>query len=116
VIVKGQKGQRDMQGIPIDPDAFFTILPSEVLLEIGGYAEDLTARLELDHKDCLEAKVYSVVVAAQGREDVTLAITFDGAEPVLGAKFLEDLGLNVDSESGRLKPARHHGFAYNCEP
>jgi predicted aspartyl protease len=105
-----------MQGIPIDPLAFFTILPSEVLLEIGAYAEDLTARLELDHEDCLEAKVYSVVVAAQGREDVTLAITFDGAEPVLGAKFLEDLGLNVDSESGRLELARHHDFAYNCEP
>jgi predicted aspartyl protease len=64
----------------------------------------------------LGSQVYSVVVAAQGREDVTLAITLDGAEPVLGAKFLEDLGLNVDSESGRLEPARHHGFTYNREP
>jgi predicted aspartyl protease len=105
-----------MQEIPIDTTAFFTTLPSEVLLEIGAYAENLTAKLELDHGDCLEAWVYSVVVATQGREDVTLAITFDGAKPVLGAKFLEDLGLNVDSESGLLEPARHQGFAYNCEP
>jgi predicted aspartyl protease len=72
-IVKGKRGQRDMQGIPIDTAAFFTILPSEVLSEIGAYTEDFTARLELDHGECLEAKVYSVVVAAQGREDVTLA-------------------------------------------
>jgi predicted aspartyl protease len=114
-MVKGEKGQRDMQRIPIDTAAFFTILPSEVLFEIGAYPEDLTARLELDHGDRWEARVYSVV-AAQGREGVTLAITFEGAEPVLGAKFLEDLGLNVDSESGLLEPAKHHGFAYNYEP
>ncbi len=115
-LVKGEKGQRIMLRIAIDTAAFFTILPSEVLFEIGAHPEDLKARLERDHGDCLEAQVYSVVVAAQGREDVTLAITFEGAEPVLGAKFLEDLGLNVDSESGLLEPARHHGFAYNYEP
>jgi hypothetical protein len=55
-IVKGKRGQRDMQGIPIDTAAFFTILPSEVLSEIGAYTEDFTARLELDHGECLEAK------------------------------------------------------------
>ena len=115
-MVKGEKGKKDMQRIPIDTTVFFTILPSQVLFEIGACPEDLTARLELDHGDCLEARVYSVVVAAQGREDVTLAITFDGAEPVLGAKFLEDLGLNVDSESSLLEPARHQGFAFNCKP
>jgi predicted aspartyl protease len=90
--------------------------PLKFCWRFGAHAEDLTARLELDPEDCLEAKVYSVVVTPQGREGVTLAITFDGAEQVCGAKFLEDLGLNVDSESGRLEPARHHGFAYNCEP
>ena len=115
-LVKGEKGQRDMQRIPIDTSAFFTILPSEILFEIGAYPEDLKARLELEQGDSLEARVYSVVVAAQGREDVTLAVTFEGAQPVLGAKFLEDLGLNVDSESGLLEPSRRHGFAYNYEP
>jgi predicted aspartyl protease len=104
-----------MQRIPIETGAFFTILPSEILFEIGAYPEDLKARLELERGDSLEARVYSVVVAAQGREDVTLAVTFEGARPVLGAKFL-DLGLNVDSGSGLLEPSRHHGFAFNCEP
>ncbi len=115
-LVKGEKGQRDMQRIPIDTGAFFTVLPSEILFEIGAYPEDLKARLELERGDSLEARVYSVVVAAQGRADVTLAVTFEGAQPVLGAKFLEDLGLNVDSESGLLEPSRHHGFAFNYEP
>ncbi len=115
-MLKGEKGQRDMQRIPIDNAAFFTILPSEVLSEIGAYPEDLKARLELDQGDCLETRVYSVVVSAHGREDVTLAVTFEGAQPVLGAKFLEDLGLKVDSDSGTLEPTRHRGFAYNYEP
>src|SRR5436309_14802425 len=104
-----------MQRIPIDTGAFFTILPSEILFEIGAYPEHLKARLELERGDSLEAQVSSVV-AAQGREDVTLAVTFEGAQPVLGAKFLEDPGLNVDSESGLLEPSRHHGFAFNYEP
>jgi predicted aspartyl protease len=115
-LFKGEKGQRDVQRIPIDTDAFFTILPSEILFEIGAYSEDLKARLELERGDSLETRVYSVVVAAQGREDVILAVTFEGAQPVLGAKFLEDLGLDVDSESGLLEPSRHRGFAFNYEP
>ena len=114
-LFKGEKGHRDMQGIPIDTGAFFTILPSEVLFEIGAYPEDLKVKLELERGDSLEARVYSVV-AAQGREDVTLAVTFECAQPVLGTKFLEDLGLNVDFESGLLEPSRHHGFAFNYEP
>src|SRR5947199_9993220 len=100
-----------MQRIPIDTGAFFTILPSEILFELGAYPEDLQARLELERGDSLEAQVYSVVVAAQGREDVTLAVTFQGAEPVLGAMLLEGLGLNVDSGSGLLEPSRPHGSA-----
>ena len=115
-LFKGEKGHRDMQRIPIDTGAFFTILPSEVLFEIGAYPEDLKVKLELERGDSLEARVYSVVVAAQGREDITLPVTFEGARSVLGAKFLEDLGLKVDSDSCALEPARYRGFAFNYEP
>jgi len=113
---KGEKGQRDIQRIRIDTATFFTILSSEVLFEIGAFPKDLRARLDLDHRDSLEAQVYSVVVSAHDREEVTLAVTFEGAHRVLGAKFLEDLGLKVDSDSGILEPARHRGFAYSYEP
>jgi len=116
VLVKGEKGQRDMERIQIDTSTFFTILPREVLFAIGAYPEGLKTRLELQQGDSLEAQVYSVVISAQGREDVTLAITFEGAQPILGAKFLEDLGLKVDSDLGALEPARYRGFAYNYEP
>ncbi len=116
VLVKGEKGQRDMERIQIDTSTFFTILPREVLFAIGAYPEGLKTRLELQQGDSLEAQVYSVVISAQGREGVTLAVTFEGAQPILGAKFLEDLGLKVDSDLGALEPARYRGFAYNYEP
>jgi predicted aspartyl protease len=114
-LFKGEKGQKNIPGIPIDTASFFAILPSEVLFEIGAFPEDLKARLELDRGDSLEAQVYSVIVSAHGREEATLAVTFEGAQPVLGAKFLEDLGLKLDSASGILEPARHGAFAYNYE-
>jgi predicted aspartyl protease len=116
VLVKGEKGQRDMQRIPIDTTAFFTILPSEVLFGVGAYPEGLIVRIQREHEGSFESQVYSVTTSANGREDVTLAVGFEGAQPVLGSKFLEDLGLKVDSGSGTLEPVRHQGFAYNYEP
>lgn len=77
--------------------------------------ESLKARLELEDGSFVEAPVYSLTVSTHGRENVTLATTYAGVLPVFGAKFLEDFGLKVDSESGMLEPTRHPGFAYNFE-
>ena len=113
--VKGEKGQKDISRVLVDPSVFFTTLPAEVLFEVGASSESLKARLELADGSVVEAPLYSVIVSAHGRENVTLATTYPGAPPVLGAKFLEDFGLKVDSESGLLEPTRHPGFAYNFE-
>jgi len=113
--VKGEKGQKDISGVSIDPSVFFTTLPAEILFEVGASSESLKAKLELEDGTIVEAPIYSVVVSAHGRENVTLAATYDGAVPILGAKFLEDFGLKVDSESGLLESTRRPGFAYNFE-
>ena len=113
--VKGEKGHKDISGISIDPSIFFTTLPAEVLFEIGASTEPLNARLELGDGTIAEAPIFSVIISAHGRENVTLATTYEGADSVLGAKFLEDFGLKVDSESSSLAPTRHTGFAYNFE-
>ena len=114
-MVKGEKGDRDISGISIDPSIFFTTLPAEVLFEIGASSEHLNARLELKDGSVVEAPIFSVIISAHGRENVTLATTYEGALPILGAKFLEDFGLKVDSESSLLVPTRHLGFAYSFE-
>ena len=113
--VKGENGQKDIFRVSIDPSVFFTTLPAEILFEVGASSESLKAKMELEDGRIVEALIYSVIVSTQGRENVTLAATYEGAPPVLGAKFLEDFGLKVDSETGLLKPTRHPGFAYNFE-
>jgi predicted aspartyl protease len=113
--IKGEQGQRDIPRVLIDPSVYFTTLPAEVLFEVGASLESLKARLELEDGSVVEAPIYSIVMSAQGRENVTLAATYEGALPVLGAKFLEDFGLEVDSKSGLLEPTRHLGFAYDFE-
>src|SRR5713101_8969677 len=113
--VTGEKGQKDIYGVSINPTVFFTILPADILFEVGASSESLKAKLELEGGSIVEAPIYSVIVSAHGRENVTLAATYEGALPVLGAKFLEDFGLKVDSESGLVEPTRHPGFAYNFE-
>ncbi len=113
--VKGEKGQRDISGVSIDPKVFFTILPADILFEVGASSESLKAKLELEGGSIVEAPIYSVIVSAHGRENVTLAAAYEGVSPVLGAKFLEDFGLKVDSETGLLKLTKHPGFAYNFE-
>jgi len=113
--VKGEKGQKDISRLSVDPSVFFTTLPAEILFEVGASSESLKAKLELEDGSIIETAIYSVIVLAHGRENVTLAATYEGALPVLGAKFLEDFGLKLNSESGSLKPTRHQGFSYNFE-
>src|SRR5713101_238546 len=113
--VKGEKGQKDISRVSIDPTVFFAILPADILFEVGAPSESLKAKLELEGGSIVEAPIYSIIVSAHGRENVTLAATYEGALPVLGAKFLEDFGLKVDSDTGLLQPTRHLGFAYNFE-
>ncbi len=113
--VKGENGQKDIFTVPIDPSVFFTTLPAEILFEVSASSESLKAKMELEDGRIVEALIYSVIVSTQGRENVTLVATYEGAPPVLGAKFLEDFGLKLDSETGLLKPTNHQGFAYNFE-
>jgi hypothetical protein len=114
--VKGEKGHKNISGISIDPSIFLTTLPTEVLFEVGASSEPLKARLELKDGSIVEAPIFSVIVSAHGRENMTLATTYEGALPIFGAKFLEDFGFRMDSESGSLAPTRHPGFAYSFEP
>ena len=113
--VKGEKCRKDISRVSIDPSVFFTTLPAEILFEVGASSESMKARLELEDGSIVETPIYSVIISAHGRENVTLATTYEDAPLVLGAKFLEDFGFKVDSESGLLESTRHPGFAYNLE-
>ncbi len=112
VLVRGPKGDREVPDLLVDTGATFTVLPGEILHEVGAALQPVKKKLELGDGRYVEADTYSVVLAIQDREDVTFAVTFEGAKPVLGVRSLEDLGFKVDPTSGSLEPTRPAGSAY----
>ena len=111
-LVKGTKGQVEVGELLVDTGATFTVLPVELLREVGAYLMPTKTRLELGDGRAVESDVYAVVLAIQDREGATLAVTFRDAKPVLGVRTLEDLGFKVDPVSGSLEPTRPAGVAY----
>ncbi len=111
-VVKGAKGKQEIPELLVDTGATFTVLPPDVLRNVGAYLQPVKKRLELGDGRFIEADVYSVILSVQDREDVTFAVTVKNAKPVLGVRSLEDLGFKVDPISGALEPTRPAGVAY----
>jgi predicted aspartyl protease len=103
------------EGLQIDPEAFFTILPVEILLRIGAPSTSLRVAIDLEDGRTVESPVYSIGLSVRGRIGVSLAVAFEGARPVLGSKFLEDLGLRINAKSGLLEPSRDLLVLGKCE-
>ncbi len=112
VMAIGSKGRKEIPDLLVDTGATFTVLPTEVLQEIGASSLPFTARLELGDGRVVEAEQYALVLSVDGRQGGTLAETFRDAKPVLGVRSLEDLGLKVDPVAERLEPTRPSGVAY----
>jgi len=108
----GTKKHRAIDHLLVDTGATFTVLPRDLLEEVGALKVPTRTKLELGDGRSVEAEVYAVVLMIEDREGATLAVTFEGAKPVLGVRSLEDLGLRVDPVSGLLEPTRPPGVAY----
>ncbi len=111
-ILKGSKGQKQLTELLVDTGATFTVLPMDVLREVGASLLPTKTRLELGDGRSVDSEVYGVVLMIQDREGGTLAVSFRDAKPVLGVRSLEDLGFKVDPVSGVLEPTRPAGVAY----
>ena len=111
-LVKGPKGNREVPELLVDTGAAFTVLPIDILRDVGAFLQPLKKKLELGDGRFVEAETYSVVLGIQDREDVTFVVTFKGAKPVLGVRSLEDLGFKVDPVAGSLEPTRPPGSAF----
>jgi predicted aspartyl protease len=101
--------------LQIDPKAFFTTLPVETMLKIGASSTPLRVAIDLEDGRSVQSSVYSVGFSVRGRIGTSVAVAFDRARPVLGSKFLEDLGLQIDPEPGLLEPSRDSQFPRECE-
>ena len=112
VRLRGASAQHELQNLLVETGATFTVLPRELLEKVGAAKVPTKTRLELGDGRSVDAEVYAVVMMIEDREGATLAVTFEGAKPVLGVRSLEDLGLKVDPLSGSLEAARPAGIAY----
>lgn len=110
--VTGTRTHRAIDSLLVDTGATFTVLPRDLLEEVGAVKVPTKTKLELGDGRSVEAEVYAIVLAIEDREGATLTVTFAGAKPVLGVRSLEDLGLKVDPVSGALEATRPPGVAY----
>lgn len=101
-----------MDNLLVDTGATFTVIPRDLLEEVGALKVPSKTKLELGDGRSVDAEVYAIVIAIEDREGPTLAVTFAGAKAVLGVRSLEDLGLKVDPVSGMLEASRPPGVAY----
>ena len=111
-VVKGVKGKKEIPKLLVDTGATFTVLPPEILRDIGASPVPHKARPELGDGRFVDADVFVVSIWVQDREGPIFVVAFKGAKPVLGVRALEDLGLKVDPVSGTLEPTRPPGVAY----
>ena len=108
----GEKRSREFSDLLVDTGAAFTVLPPEVIHDIGAILRPRKIRLELGDGRKVDAEEYVLDIMLEGREGSTFALTFKDAKPVLGVLTMESLGLKVNPVSGKVEAARPPGVAY----
>jgi len=112
VCVRGGKGELRLEKVLVDTGATYTVMPLEVLEEVGAVKSPHPIVLELGDGRKVKADVYVATVEIDGREGPGLILTFKGAKTVLGVQALEALGLRVDPTTSKLEATRPKGIAY----
>jgi len=110
--VKGDKAAVELKNVLIDTGAIYTVLPNEVLEEVGAWGPMPGLEIELGNGEKVMARAYSVAITIEGVEMPSIAITFKGAQTMIGVETLESIGLKLDPTTGKLEFTRPKGLAY----
>ncbi|ADM28495.1 hypothetical protein Igag_1698 [Ignisphaera aggregans DSM 17230] len=111
--VIGSRGRKTLEKILIDTGATFTVLPKEIIDEIGAIKIPVEPiEVELGDGRRIKAELYSIGIKFRSREGGTIAISFPGAKLVIGIRTLEDLGLKPNPITGEIEEERPPGVAY----
>ncbi|WP_069806992.1 hypothetical protein [Vulcanisaeta thermophila] len=103
----GTKGRKLLKGVLVDTGASLTVMPKELLDEVGGLRLPMgTVELELGDGRRVRADLYVAMVAIKDRSAWTLVAGFENAKPVVGDLTLELLGLRVNPVTGDLEETR----------
>ena len=110
--IKGEKGERALTDILVDSGATYTVLPPQVMEQVGAVKSSLTTDVELGDGRKVKAAIYYASASIDGREGPAIILSFEGAKQVIGVQTLEALGLKLDPTTGKLEATRPKGVAY----
>lgn len=112
IVVRGSKGAKELKNVLIDTGATYTVLPENVLEEVGASKIPTKVEVELGNGKTIEADAYGVAIRIEDVEAPSISIAFEGAKMVVGVETLESVGLKLDPTTGRLEFTRAKGMAY----
>ncbi|HID62544.1 MAG TPA: hypothetical protein EYP49_07360 [Anaerolineae bacterium] len=110
--VRGSKAAVELKNVLIDTGATYTVLPEEILEEVGAGRIPTEVEIELGNGEKVKAKTYGVAITIEEVEAPAVSITFEGAQTVIGVETLESIGLRLDPTTGKLEFTRPKGMAY----
>jgi predicted aspartyl protease len=112
IVVKGSKGAQELKQVLIDTGATYTILPEKILEQVGAGRIPGEVEVELGNRTKVKAKAYGVAIRLEEVEAPAIALTFEGAQTVIGVETLESVGVKLDPTTGKLEFTRPKGLAY----
>jgi aspartyl protease family protein len=112
IVVRGSKGSQTLKQVLVDTGATFTALPEEMLEKIGAGRIPGEIEVGLGNGKKVKARAYGVAIQIEDTAAPTVAITFEGAQTVIGVETLEAIGVKLDPTTGKLEFTRPKGMAY----
>jgi len=110
--IRGTSGGVELKRVIVDTGATYTVLPIELVKEIGAVETPYTVDMELGDGRKIKTNIYVASIKIQEREAPSIIAAFKEAKIVIGVQSLEALGLKVDPTTGKLEPTRPKGLAY----
>ena len=112
ITIRGSKTESLLKEVLIDTGATYTVLPENILEEVGAWGPLAEVEVELGDGQRVKAKAYGVAIKIKDVEAPSISVTFKGAKTVIGVETLESIGLKLDPATGSLEFTRPKGTAY----
>jgi predicted aspartyl protease len=110
--VRGSKAAVELKNVLIDTGATYTVLPEEILEEVGAWGPMPEVEVALGNGEKVKAEAYGVAIKIEEVEAPAISITFEGGQTVIGVETLESIGLKLDPTTSSLEFTRPKGLAY----
>lgn len=112
IVVRGSKGSQELKQVLVDTGATFTVLPEEILEQVGAGRIPGEIEVGLGDGKKVKARAYGVAIKVENVEAPAIALAFENAQTVIGVETLESIGVRLDPTTGKLEFTRPKGMAY----